>query len=56
MLRLGLDRQPRWVTLNCGVELLVAPITTAISSRSVVSAGPTAGQVLATKAAALGLP
>lgn len=30
MLRLVLDRQPRWVTLNCGVELLVAPITTAI--------------------------
>lgn len=32
MLRLVINREPRWITLNCGVEVLVAPLTTAIWS------------------------
>lgn len=32
MLRLTLNKEPRWITLNCGVEVLVAPLTTAIWS------------------------
>jgi len=37
MLRLILNREPRWVTLTCGADLLVAPLTTAIWSMASAS-------------------
>lgn len=32
MIRLNLDRQPRWIALPCGVELFVQPVTSMITA------------------------
>jgi hypothetical protein len=45
MIRLSLDRQPRWITLPCGVELYVQPVTSMITAAALT--GPTSRSLAA---------